>query len=123
MAIQILSDHFKYFFTRLNPSQTFQSVASSQYNSIKGLIEDRYGLAANLSPKCFLQGSYGQETAIYTINDVDIVTLCNLWQPPAGGPRTKTYDRTEIFNAIASPLLNDYRYKNVSGVRSGQLDN
>jgi hypothetical protein len=105
-----LSRHFAYFFSRLNPSSSFEQTASSQYGTIKALIEARDGLACELSPVCFLQGSYRQQTALYTINDVDIVTLCRLWQPGSGGGG-RTYDRDQIFAIIAAPLLNDWRYK------------
>jgi hypothetical protein len=69
------------------------------------------GFAAELSPITFLQGSYKQQTAIYSINDVDIVVLCNLTYPgtPRGGG--KSYGRDEIFRIIAAPLLGDGRYR------------
>lgn len=108
------------FFRRLNPSPTFESQASSEYNSIKSLIEDRRGLAGELAPVCFLQGSYKQDTAIYTINDVDLIALCKLWQPSAGGSR-RTYGRDEIFKVIAAPLLNDRRYGGKVRYNSGSM--
>lgn len=111
MANFYLSQHFAYFFSRLNPSPSFEQIASRQYTTIKELIEDRSGLAAALAPKCFLQGSYRQQTAIYTINDVDLVALCELWQPGSPGRGGKNYGRDEIFNIIAAPLLNDGRYR------------
>src|SRR5690349_15117567 len=111
MAYYQVSKHFDAFFKRLNPSSTFEGQASSDYNSINGLIEDRRGLAASLAPECFLQGSYKQSTAIYTINDIDIVALCQLWQPGSGGGGERTYGRHEIFDTIAAPLLADYRYR------------
>jgi hypothetical protein len=109
MAVQQLSRHFERFFSRLNPGASFEATASSQYNTIKELIEDARGLASLLSPRCFLQGSYRQQTAIYSINDVDIVVLCSLSQPgpPGGGPG---WDRNRIFSTIAAPLLADGRY-------------
>ena len=110
MATHTLSQHFASFFRRLNPGMSFDAVASSQYNTIKGLIEDPHGLAAILAPKCFLQGSYRQQTAIDTINDVDIVALCRLWQPGGGGGG-RTFERDEIFDIIAAPLKADGRYK------------
>lgn len=101
-----LSDHFRGFFHCLNPSPTFVQKASSQYNTIKGLIENRSGPTAVLAPLCFLQGSYDQSTAIYTINDVDIVVLCSsLWQPGAGGGSGPSWDRNAIFSTIAAPLF------------------
>jgi hypothetical protein len=109
LAYHALTSHFASFFGRLNPGTSFESTASSQYNTIKGLIEDRSGLAASLSPICFLQGSYKQQTAIYSINDVDIVVLCRLWSPGSGVGRS--YSRDEIFETIASPLKQDGRYK------------
>jgi len=112
MAYFQLSDHFASFFRRLNPSATFEAQASREYQSIKALLEDRQGLAAELSPRCFLQGSYRQSTAIYTINDVDIVALCELWQPGSGeGGGGRSYDRHVIFDTIAAPLLADQRYR------------
>jgi hypothetical protein len=97
---------------RLNPSATFLQTAASQHNSIRALIEDANGPSAELAPMTFLQGSYRQQTAIYTINDVDIVVLCNLsypGTPGAGGG--KSYSRDEIFRIIAAPLLGDGRYR------------
>jgi hypothetical protein len=78
MAVHGLSRHFGWFFRRLNPSPTFVARASSEYGTVKGLIENPLGPAAALAPHCFLQGSYGQQTAIHTINDVDVVALCRL---------------------------------------------
>ena len=110
-----LSDHFASFFRNINPSPTFEATASSQYNTIKSLIEDRSGPAAVLLPRCFLQGSYRQQTAIHSINDVDIVVLCSLWQPGSGsGPG---WSRDNIFGTIAAPVLADGRYR--SKVRYG----
>ena len=108
-----LSEHFGGLFRCLNPKPTFIQQASSQYNTIKSLIENRSGLAAELAPFCFLQGSYDQSTAIYTINDVDIVVLCSLWQPGSGasGSGYRIWDRDAIFGTIAAPLLDDGRYK------------
>ena len=111
MAIFELSEHFRYFFGRINPGSSFTSTASSQYNSIKGLIENASGPAAVLSPRCFLQGSYDQSTAIYTINDIDVIVLCELWQPGAGSGSGPTWDRDRIFATIAAPLRADGRYK------------
>ncbi len=110
MANHPLMGHFNYFFGRLNPSSTFEKKASAHYSSVKALIEDRTGLAGELSPICFLQGSYRHETATYTINDVDIVALCQLWHP-ASGNGGHSYNRDEIFGTVAAPLLNDWRYK------------
>lgn len=115
--MQELTDHFRYFFSRLNPSPTFEATASREYNTIKGLIEDPSGPAARLAPRCFLQGSYRQQTAIYSINDVDIVALCSLWQPGEGAGGGRSYGRDEIFNLIAAPLWADGRYR--SKVRFG----
>lgn len=116
MAIHNLPAHFKRFFGNLNPGSSFEATASSEYNTIKGLVEDRRGPAAGLSPTCFLQGSYRQQTATYSINDVDIVALCELWQPGGGGGGT-SYGRDEIFEIIAAPLRADRRY--ASKVRFG----
>jgi len=110
MAVYALTDNFNYFFKRLNPSPAFEKQAASEHATIRGLIVDPRGLASALSPTTFLQGSYKQETAIYTINDVDIVALCRLWYPGPGGGG-KGWSRDEIFETIAAPLLADGRYK------------
>ena len=110
MANHYLTANFRSFFGKLNPGSSFEAIASSEYNTIKGLIENRNGPAAVLSPTCFLQGSYRQQTAIYSINDVDIVALCQLWQPGATGGIGRTYGRNEIFEIIAAPLRTDRRY-------------
>jgi hypothetical protein len=111
MAVHSLSRHFQSFFGRLNPGSSFEQTASSQHNTIRGLIEDRNGPAAELRPITFLQGSYRQQTAIYTINDVDIVALCNLSYPGSSGGSGRSYSRDEIFRIVAAPLLADGRYK------------
>lgn len=106
------SKHFTHFFGRVNPSSSFEQRASSEYNTIKGLLEARQGPAAILSPVCFLQGSYRRQTAIYSINDIDIIVLCRLWHPPAPGSGSgRGYGRDEIFSIIAAPLLADQRYR------------
>jgi len=111
LAVHSLSKHFQSFFGRLNPIPAFEKTAASQHNTIRGLIEDRMGPAAELAPITFLQGSYKQQTAIYTINDVDIVVLCNLWYPGTPGGSGKSYGRDEIFRIIAAPLFADGRYR------------
>jgi hypothetical protein len=104
-----LTENFRYFFSRLNPSPTFEQIASREHSTIRGLIEKRDGPASVLSPRCFLQGSFKQQTATYSINDVDLVVLCNLWYPGAGG-NVRSYGRDEIFQIVAAPLLADGRY-------------
>lgn len=110
MAVYSLSKHFQSFFGRLNPGSSFEQTASTQHNTIRGLIEDRSGLASELAPTTFLQGSYRQQTAIYNINDVDVVVLCNLSFPGTPGVG-KSYGRDDIFRIIAAPLFADGRYK------------
>lgn len=111
MVVNTLSKNFNYFFKRLNPSPSFVQKAAREHENIRALIENPNGYASILSPKCFLQGSYKQDTAIDTINDIDIVVLCELWQPGSGGFGTKTWSRDEIFNTIAAPLFADGRYR------------
>lgn len=117
MAFFALGENFNGFFGKINPGASFVAQASSEHTTVTGLIEDRNGLAAELSPSCFLQGSYRQDTAIYAINDVDIVVVCRLWYPPSDGGSARGYGRDEIFRIIAAPLLNDRRYS--SKVRFG----
>src|SRR5260221_3510325 len=111
MAIDALWNHFQTFFARLNPRPSVEQTASNQHNNIRQLIEDTNGAAAELAPVTFLQGSYRQQTAIYTINDIDIVGLCNPTYPGTPGLFIKSYDRDEIFRIIAAPLMADGRYR------------
>ena len=108
-----MSRHFGAFFGKLNPSEAFEKAAARDHASITKLIEDRSGPGATLKPRCFLQGSHTQQTAIYTINDVDIVALCALWQPGSGTAvrSGRRWDRDAIFDTIAGALLKEKRYK------------
>lgn len=106
MAVHSLTEHFNYFFSRINPSPTWVARASSEYNTVKDLLEGANGIAKVLAPEIFLQGSYGRQTAIYAINDIDVVAMCHLWYPPSPGGGTG-WGRDQIFDALAQPLL-DY---------------
>jgi hypothetical protein len=117
MAVHALTDHFARFFSRLNPGSSFEQTASSEHQAITALIESRYGPAGVLEPHCFLQGSYRQDTAIYTINDVDIVALCKLWYPGGGGAGSTSWSRDQIFATVAAAIAADARY--ASKVRDG----
>ncbi|HOJ12800.1 MAG TPA: hypothetical protein PK733_19725 [Clostridiales bacterium] len=121
MAIHALTANFNYFFARLNPSPTFVQQAAREHASIRALIEHPNGPAGILSPECFLQGSYKQDTAIDTINDVDIVVMCKLWQPGSASGGGRSFDRNEIFDIIASPLKADRRYRNKVRYNSGSM--
>lgn len=111
MAIHALSDHFGYFFGRLNPSTSFEQAAAAEHQALTALMESRTGPAAALQPHCFLQGSYRQSTAIYAINDVDIVALCRAWYPGDPVPGAVEWPRDEIFNTIAAAIAADGRYR------------
>ncbi len=113
MPIHALGKHFDYFFGRLNPAPSFEQQAASEHQSIIRLIEDASGLAAKFSPTCFLHGSYRRQTAIYTINDIDIVALCDL-RPSFGLTvltKEQRWRRDELFETIAAPLRADPRYR------------
>ena len=112
MAQHVLTDNFRYFFTRINPSATITSRAASEYNSIKRVLENHPTLGSDLNAHCYVQGSYGWETAIHDINDVDVILfLEGLHFPPtsAGGPGTG-WDRNRIFKTVISALQGDLRY-------------
>lgn len=118
MAYHKLTAHFARFFARLNPSSSFVSQAASQHGAIRDLIENPYGRAARLRPTTFLQGSYQQDTAIHTINDVDIVVLCRELSIGSGqGSSSRTYSRNEIFDIVAAPLREHWQY--VDKIRYG----
>jgi hypothetical protein len=113
MAQHALTDNFRYFFNRINPSSSVTAQASSEYNSIKRVLEGDPTLSSQLSAQCYLQGSYGWETAIHDINDVDVVLfLEGLHYPPGSvsAPGT-SWDRHRIFNAVTSALYSDRRYR------------
>jgi hypothetical protein len=111
VAVHYLSEHFTRFFNRLNPSVSFEQTASSEHNAIRSLIEDPYGPASSLRPITFLQGSYRQDTAIDTINDIDIVVLCRELSIGGGeGRGGRSWFRNEIFDTIAAPLLRHWQY-------------
>lgn len=109
MAIHELSANFSSFFGNLNPSATKITAAAREHARIVELIEDRSGPASVLAPRCFLQGSYKQDTAIHDINDVDVVALCELWQPGSGSGNT-SWSRDQIFAAIANAIQREARY-------------
>jgi hypothetical protein len=112
MARHQLSDRFAWFFARINPSSSFEQIAAREYATVKDLFEDPNGHARELQPMCFLQGSYRQQTAIYSINDVDIVVLCALWQgSQGGGGGGRTWSRDDVFATIAAPLLRHGVYR------------
>jgi len=102
-----LTDNFGGFFKRLNPSPTYVRTAASAQSEIRSLIESAQGPAGDLRVKSFIQGSYGRHTAIYTINDVDIVALCSVSHRPTANRNT----RNHIFSMIADSISADDRYK------------
>lgn len=111
MPIHALGKHFDSFFGKLNPGSSFEQRAASEHQSIVRLIEDPSGPAAKFSPTCYLQGSYKQQTAIYTINDVDIVARCSLPSLSAALWSEQRWRRDELFETIAASLLADPRYQ------------
>lgn len=116
MAAHNLPDHFAYFLKRLSPRPDFEERAASEQATITSLIEDPTGPCRALSPICFLQGSYGQHTAMESTNDVNIVALCRLWYP---GRHDSPWTRDRIFQIIAQPLLDDARYRDRVRFRAG----
>lgn len=108
--MQALTANFRAFLKRINPSPTYEQNASTAYNNVKQILENDEGMK-ELGPYIFLQGSYRRDTAIYTINDVDIVVLCqNLCYPPSGGPG-RSYSRNDIFSIIAKAIRSSNLYK------------
>ncbi|NVL89541.1 MAG: nucleotidyltransferase [Desulfobacterales bacterium] len=102
-----LTKYFAAFFKRVNPSPTYEEIAARAHSEIKGLIEDKDGPAGDLQIRCFLQGSYRRETAIHTINDVDLVAHCRLSHTSSANQNT----RDQIFRAVADAILANNRYK------------
>jgi hypothetical protein len=113
MAVHVLSTNFASFFGSLNPSATSEQRASSQYNSLKSILEGNPSSKSQLDPVCMLQGSYGWQTATHDINDVDIVLLCRgLFLPadPLAAAGGYGWSRDRIFGAIESAICADGRY-------------
>jgi Second Messenger Oligonucleotide or Dinucleotide Synthetase domain len=108
VAVHALTDQFTSLFKRLNPSEEFERRAVTEYAQIKGLIEKGDGPAGEIAPQCFLQGSYREETAIYAINDVDVVALCRLWYPAT--PGSAPWSRDQIFATVAAAIAADPGY-------------
>jgi hypothetical protein len=114
MPQHALTDNFRYFFTHINPSATITSRAASEYNSIKRVLENNPTLRSSLNAQCYLQGSYGWETAIHDINDVDVILfLEGLHFPPTsvGGGAGTWWGRNRIFQTVISALQGDLRYQ------------
>lgn len=109
MATYALTEHFDYFFSQINPSKTWSERAASIYSGVTRVLEAAAGRTAELKPNLFLQGSYRRDTAIYTINDIDIVALCSLWYPGEGNG--KGWSRDEIFSALAAPFKANQLYQ------------
>jgi|GEM_PF-1775153 len=111
MAVHALTRQFQAFFGRLNPSPSFTSRAANEHATITSLLTRTDGPASVLAPRCFLQGSYKQQTAIYTINDVDLVVLCRAKQDLGAyllDSRACAL-RDEIFATLGSTLESDSR--------------
>jgi hypothetical protein len=103
-----LTQNFQAFFKVINPSPSYVRIAATAHASVTHLIEDARGPAADLRINCFLQGSYRRDTAIYTINDVDVVALCSLAYSPTANQNT----RNQIFKIIADAIAVDGKYEN-----------
>jgi hypothetical protein len=114
MAIHALSRNFISFFDRLNPSKSSEQRASSQYNSLKALLEGDILLKSQLDPVCMLHGSYRWQTATHDINDIDIVLLCQglvLPANPLANIPGYGWPRNRIINAIELAIRGDGRYR------------
>ncbi|MCH7754923.1 nucleotidyltransferase [candidate division KSB1 bacterium] len=101
-----LTENFTAFFKRINPSLSYEQIAARAQAQITNLIEDKAGPAGDLRIKCFLQGSYRRDTAIHTINDVDIVALCSLSHSSNANYNT----RNQIFGMIAKAIAKNKVY-------------
>lgn len=110
-----LTDHFNAFFRNINPAATWVTRASSQYNSLKTLLENDPFLRSNLAVECRTQGSYDRYTAIHSINDLDMLAFCtNLHFPPRQsffGLSGPGWTRDRIFYALEAVIANDGRYQ------------
>ncbi len=95
-----LSSNFAAFFSKINPSKTYKNIAASAHSNITSLIEKSDGPAKDYKIKCFLQGSYKRNTAIHTINDVDIIAACDLSYKESANQNT----RNQIFKVISDSI-------------------
>ncbi len=113
MPVHSLSRHFTAFFGNINPGSSYVSTASSEHSNARRLLEDISGPASELEVVTFLQGSYKQDTAIHSINDIDIVALCStLSQPGSGSGTARIWLRDQIFATLQAALVEDHRYRN-----------
>jgi Second Messenger Oligonucleotide or Dinucleotide Synthetase domain len=103
-----LTENFAWFLKRVNPSPTYQRIAASEHSQIAALIENKEGPAGDLRIRCFLQGSYKRDTAIHTINDVDVVALCSLSYAPQANRNT----RDQVFERIGDAIAVNKTYAN-----------
>lgn len=102
--------------SNINPSPTWRSRASSQYNKIRQVLEENVFLQAHLRPKCLTHGSYDRHTATDRISDIDIVLWCQNLLFPApqgvGSSGDNLWTRDRIFHAVEAVLANDGLYRN-----------
>ena len=116
MPFHNLTDRFNALFGALNPSPSFTATAQSEHSTVAALLT-RTDLPCwrYLRPYIFLQGSYKQQTAIYTINDVDIVLLCNLGKSSLYqqgiDANNRYWTRDQIFSVVAETLAASHHYK------------
>ena len=108
--MHLLTENFAGFLKRINPSPTYERNASSAYNNIKQILERDEGMK-ELGPHIFLQGSYKRDTAIYTINDVDVVVLCTKLHYPPAGVGGRSHSRDEIFRIVAGAIRSNDSYR------------
>jgi hypothetical protein len=100
------SKQFASFFTNLNPAATYEAAAARAHGEIRSLIEDPDGPAGALRIRSFLQGSYRRDTAIHTINDVDVVALCHVAYRPSANRAT----RDQIHDMVKLGIAASERY-------------
>lgn len=72
----LLIDSFKELLSNIQPDTEARKLAISAHEPVREFLEDDDDSAKDFK-KTFLYGSYGRDTAICEIKDVDIVTLSN----------------------------------------------
>ena len=80
-----LASHFQKFLSNIEPTPTQKSEASTGHTTLRSRLEKDSNYSKYFVDS-FISGSYGRDTAIRPINDVDVIVITNhndSWTPDA----------------------------------------
>lgn len=101
--MNLMTSYFEEFLRRINPSESKITQAQSEHTALRRRIEQDDDLQG-WYPDTFLQGSYRKRTALYYIDDVDVIVLFKGIKLSCDGSGTISSD--SIYQAIYNSLLN-----------------